>query len=37
MNDSLKNALCEWPTERQLPIGTPLWVATCAMRWCAIA
>ena len=36
MNDSTKNALCEWPTERQKPIGTPLSVATWAMRWWAM-
>ena len=33
MNDSTKKALCEWPTERQKPTGTPLGVATWAMRW----
>ena len=33
MKDSVKKALCECPTLRQYPTGTPLRVASCRMRW----
>jgi hypothetical protein len=35
MNDSEKKALCECPTDRQKPTGTPLRVNTCSIRWWA--
>ena len=35
MKLSEKKALCEWPTERQKPTGTPDFVATWLMCWLA--